>query len=241
MLTSLYYYGYYKPYIVNDIKRGNNKNTRISSYKQAIAEKNRTENSNTDLFSYYLNNAYKKEVVNYAADISSKYNGLKFDSQYILNKINSYDYEDEFSDNKNSLKSGFKRFTDRYNQYLDFSTDNEQTSVFLNEYTENINYRLDSNMDSLNSFGISKDENGYLHFDENYFDSLDEKSFIQNENGIKNFCEQVYNDTCDAMSIPMAEHMNFKKLEYYYNYIYSDKNYNPFKIIETGLLVDISV
>ena len=85
----------------------------------------------------------------------------------------------------------------------------------------------------------SENEYGKLFFDENYFDSLSPKNISENIKELREFCKSIYNDTCEIMTVPMEEHMNFKNLNYYYNYIFSNEKPNTVKIIETGMLVDI--
>ncbi|MCI8804494.1 MAG: hypothetical protein HFE59_01105 [Clostridiales bacterium] len=247
MLTNIFYYDFYKPYIFKNEKIASKhpvnypktENRKTSSFS-GQSEENKNE------YSFFLNKSFKNEIVNYAETISIDLNSIKNLAKNIINKTDSY-----FDTVKENLKSELKEFKKRYNTYTDFADKNYKHSPLLSNFSDSLKYRVESNYELLSKFGISyvggnvdADENleseyGKLFFDENYFDSLSTKNISENIKELREFCKSIYNDTCEIMTVPMEEHMNFKNLNYYYNYIFSNEKPNTVKIIETGMLVDI--
>lgn len=249
MLTNIFYYDLYKPYIFKNEKIASKQ---IVNYPKMENERmsdfsSETENNKNE-YSFFLNKSFKSEIINYAETISLDLNSIKNAAKNIINKTDSY-----FDTVKEYLKTELKEFSKRYNSYTDFADKNHKHSPLLSTFSDSLEYRVESNYEILSKFGISYVENdiirennengkdGYINlfFDENYFDSLSNKEIRENINELREFCKSIYDDTCEIMTVPMEEHMNFRNLNYYYNYIFSNEKPNTVKIIETGMLVDI--
>jgi len=249
MLTNIFYYDFYKPYIFKNEKIASKQpvnypkteNNRTSDFSAEQSEENKNE------YSFFLNKSFKNEIVNYAETISMDLNSIKNSAKNIINNTDSY-----FDTVKDNLKNELKEFKKRYNAYTDFADRNYKHSPLLLNFADSLKYRVDSNYGILSKFGVSYakddiiDENGdndrgKLFFDEDFFDSLSPKDISANIKELREFCKSIYSDTCEIMTVPMEEHMNFKNLNYYYNYIFSNEKANTVRIIETGMLVDISL
>lgn len=249
MLTNIFYYDLYKPYIFK-----NEKIAAKPSVNFSRAEKNKSSDFSSvesddekNDFSFFLNKSFKNEIVNYAETISIDLNSIKNSVKNIINNTDSY-----FSMPKDNLKKELKEFKNRYNAYTDFADKNNKHSPLLADFSDNLKYRVESDYETLLKFGLSysedntagknESENNFdLSFDETFFDSLPLDNISDNADSLREFCKSVYADACEIMTIPMEEHMNFKNLDYYYNYIFSNEKANTVKIIETGMLVDISL
>ncbi len=89
----------------------------------------------------------------------------------------------------------------------------------------------------MDNIGIDISENGFLKLRKDD----DTKSYNVEDGQIKKFYRNIYEKMCEFMSQPMSSHMEFKDFSYYFNYSGNyDKN-NSFKLIEQGILVDISM
>lgn len=230
MLTSLYYYNYYRPYIIknnsNSIKNNlNRKDTKTFSNKE------------DNKFSFFLNKSLKNEVVQYASNISKDFNKIKDTSKYISYLIGSKN--SNIDEKKKNLSSNISDFVKEYNEYLDFAEINDKHSGALDDYANSIKYHVNNNIDNLNLIGVTVNTDEKLSFNEEKIFNIKDSKFYDTIGNVKDLYNDIYFDTCEIMSFPMSKHMNFKGLDYYYNYKYASIEPNTFKIIEEGMLVDI--
>lgn len=234
MLTSLYYYGYYKPYIIKNSDSNNSLKNNFNR-KNAKTYSNKEDNK----FSFFLNKSLKDEVIKYASNISKDFNGIKDTAKYASYMISSKNSTME--EKKKNVSDCVDEFVDKYNEYLDFAEANDKHSGALDDYANSIKYRINDNIDDLNTIGVTVDKNQRLNFDKEKFSNIKASQFNDVMGNIKEMYDDIYFDTCEIMSFPMSKHMNFKGLDYYYNYKYSSIEPNTFKIIEEGMLVDIAL
>ncbi len=240
MLTNLFYYDFYKPYIF--------KNEKITSkYPKSNSDKSKNsearflnDDKSENEYSFFLNKTFKKEIVNYAENISVDFNSIKNSVKNIINNVGgSYVNIDS---KKEILKKELSELEEKYNSYKDFAENNYKNSSLLSEFSDNLKFCFEENSGVLAKFGMNYDNEAQtLYFDEEYFNSLNLSKMGKNINELSEFCKTVYDQTCEIMKVPMEEYMGFKNLSYYYNYIFSNENHNTVKIIETGMLVDISL
>jgi len=237
MLTNLYYYDYYRPYI---LKSGNNKLLRRrdfvkSNYKNLSTSNNSEKNLNS--FSFFLNKSLKNEVIDYASTVSREFNSIKDTARFMQNNLNDNSFDE--NGNANNIFYGMNDFVNQYNSYLEFADDNDQNSNILRSYADKIVNIVSKNKDELESIGIKMDDGGRLSIDEEVFGNIDAVKNVSDD--IKNMYSDIYKNTCQAMNAPLSQHMNFKNLSYYYNYKYASIDYNSFDIMDTGMLVDIKL
>lgn len=236
MLTNIFYYNYYKPYIVKE--KSNVKSVIRSKAKTEIAQ-SKTAKSGESTYEYSLNKAIKSDIVAYATDISSNLNSIKETTNFLINR---YTRRDIISNNeKKNFEDGLERFVDEINNFDNFYDSTSKSSSALNGYKQILSDRLDEYKDKLSYVGIEKNEEGTLSFDKEAFKSIDNKDYIDHIFESAQMFKDIYDDTCEVMQLPMSEHMNFKNLDYYYSYTYIPKYKNDFKYIETGMLVDIKL
>jgi len=237
MLTNLYYYDYYRPYI---LKNENNKLLKRkdfvkSNYKNLSSSNNSEKNLNS--FSFFLNKSLKNEVINYASTVSREFNSIKDTARFMQNNLNDNSFEKK--ENANNIFYGMNDFVNQYNSYLEFADDNDQNSNILRSYADEIVDIVSKNKDELESIGIKMDDGGRLSIDEEIFGNIDAVKNVSDN--IKNMYSDIYKNTCQAMNAPLSQHMNFKNLSYYYNYKYASIDYNSFDVMDTGMLVDIKL
>lgn len=236
MLTNIFYYGYYKPYIVKDTN--NTKAIKRTKAKTEIAKSSSAKSGNSP-YSYLLNKALKKDLVSFATDISSNLNSIKDTARFIVNRYTKKNVASE--EEKNNFADGLEDFANEVNSFSAFYENSSKESTALAGFDSVLSGRLNSKRDSLEKLGLSIDEGGQLSFNRDKFDSIADENYIDSIFECAELFDSVYNDTCEVMQLPLSEHMNFKNLNYYYNYTYAPKDKNSFKFIETGLLVDIKL
>lgn len=236
MLTNIFYYNYYRPYIVKETNSA--KKTARTSAKKEIAQSEQAR-SGDSAYSYLLNKSIKKEIVSYATDISRNLNSIKDTTRFIVNRYSKDNVLD--NDEIENFADGLEDFVNEINGFKEFYDSTSKESHPLNGYNSMLNTRLDENKQNLSEVGVIKDNNNILSFDRDKFKSIENKKYIDNIFSCADLFNEIYNDTCEVMQLPMTEHMNFKNLDYYYNYAYEPTNKTAFKFIETGLLVDIKL
>ena len=178
--------------------------------------------------SYVLNRSLNNNIKSYMSELASNFNGLKNISNNIYEKISS-----NFS--MKDLQENFGKFADSYNNFVKFIHQNEGGSKKFKKILNSLQNTVESNEEILDDLGIKLD-NDFLNFDtEKYNKSIIDLSKI------KNFCSDIYSKICDFMKEPMSNYMNFKDFSYYFNYSSDYNKNNAFKVIEQGMVVDISL
>lgn len=238
MLTNIFYYNSYKPYILKS--KSVNK---INSYKKVNKIYHNTKSNGSQKFSFFLNRALKDEIINYAGSISNDLNSIKNASKaFLMAEQSNIGIDSDSAAGSNGRQyydNLFKELVSKCNYYKSFSQNASKNSPALNAYEQSLDCELDNYHEALENMGVEFLSDNQLGFNEEKSALLDGEQYEQGLYNLKPFFSDLYNKTCDIMSLPMLEHMNFKELDYYYNYTYDTKDRSSFKLIETGLLVDI--
>lgn len=234
MLTNIFYYNFYKPYIVKGTS--STKAVKKSNLKTAIAQ-SKAAKSGEAAYSYFLNKSIKSEVVSYAQDISKNLNSIKDTTKYLTNRYSKANISGEGE--RNNFADGLEDFVNQVNDFNSFFESTDKDSAVLKGYDNMLEDRIVEKEEVLSVLGVERNEDGALSFDKDKFNEIKSENYIDNIFDCADLFNEIYKDTCEVMEIPLAEHMNFRNLDYYYNYTYAPKNKEAFKLIETGLLVDI--
>lgn len=220
MLTTLFYYDYYKPYILDKKNKENLRN--FPSQKSCSTDR-----------IYFMNKSLNDNVKSYIFEISSNFNGLKNISNHLTEKLETRFMTEPI---KEEIENSIENFTKTYNRFIGFLNENlENSQEFKNIYNNIINFSI-NNKKILNKMGINIKSNGLLYVKENN----DLKSIQKDKETLKSFYSKVYNNLCKFMQEPMANHMEFKDFSFYFNYSNDFKN-TSFRLIQQGILVDIGI
>lgn len=222
MISTLYYYNSYKPFILD---RQRARERKASPYKQTQGQKYK----DTEL-TYFLNKSLNDNIKSYMFELSSNFNGLKNVANNIYEKM-------YYGLSLDTLDENFEKFTHTYNRFKGFLEENTENSGNFTNILEKTKDIINENVDILDNIGIDISENGFLKLRKDD----DTKNYNVEDGQIKKFYRNIYEKMCEFMSQPMSSHMEFKDFSYYFNYSGDyDKN-NSFKLIEQGILVDISM
>ncbi|WP_317366481.1 hypothetical protein [uncultured Tyzzerella sp.] len=222
MISTLHYYNSYKPFIL-DKQRA--KERRTSPYQQNKGQKYK----DTEI-SYFLNKSLNDNIKSYMFELSSNFNGLKNVANNIYEKM----YYGLSLDN---LYENFENFTHTYNRFKGFLEENSENSGNFTNILGKTEDIINENIDMLDHIGIDISENGFLKIRKDE----DITNYNIEDDKIKNFYRNIYDKMCEFMSKPMSSHMDFKDFSYYFNYSGDFNKNNSFKLIEQGILVDISM
>lgn len=222
MISTLHYYNSYKPFILDKQRARERK---ASPYKQTQGQKYK----DTEL-TYFLNKSLNDNIKSYMFELSSNFNGLKNVANNIYEKM-------YYGLSLDTLDENFEKFTHTYNRFKGFLEENTENSGNFTNILEKTKDIINENVDILDNIGIDISENGFLKLRKDD----DTKNYNVEDGQIKKFYRNIYEKMCEFMSQPMSSHMEFKDFSYYFNYSGDyDKN-NSFKLIEQGILVDISM
>lgn len=220
MLTSIFYYDYYKPYILN---KDNKKNLRSFSFQK----NNSTERT------YFMNKSLNDNTRSYIFEMSSNFNGLKNISNALTEKLETRFMTEPI---KEEIENNIENFTKIYNRFIGFLDENLENSEKFKNISNNIKTFSANNIKILNKMGINIGSNGLLYIKENN----DLKNIQRDKEILKSFYSKIYNSLCKFMQEPMSNHMEFKDFSFYFNYSNEFKN-NSFRLIQQGVLVNIGI
>lgn len=237
MLTSVYYYNYYKPYIL----RGRGGRERI--YTPVEAKTNTSKSAGGQMPSFMLNKSLKSEVVRYANQLSHNINSLKNIARNLVQDAGEFQANVRYNGLGNAvdwLSDDVEEFVEAYNKTVEFSDKNMHSTSLMN-FTETLKGSIYGKGNTLSRYGLSIEDDGKLAFNKSVLVAAGEKRIARANDANVSLFQDIYDTTGEFLIMPMAEHMNFKGLGYYYNYKLGTVQADTFKIIESGLVIDKAV
>lgn len=232
MITNLFYYDHYRPYI---LKENKSKPLETSSSKSFM----KSESSESEQeFSYFLNKAFKDDIKSYVSKISNSFNSLKNITNYLALKLNN---KFEIHENVENSAKQIHKFAEKYNQFLDFYNSDYNANKNFSEYVTSVQNTINENKDTLENIGIYLTSNNKLSLSEDFSQETLKGCSNNILNNLKYVCDVIYQKTFETMKEPLTSYMNFKDFSYYFNYSMDKNNMKTFTLLERGLLVDIEV
>ena len=235
MLTSVFYYNFYKPYIVgNANNRGNGnyapRHERISSGR---------ENTETSGRVFVLNKSLRNDIISYAQNVTFGVTDLRASTKRAARDMENFNrmvHQDGWDEAIYNLSNDLEQFAAHFNSSARFMQNQEHSAglrTFSTEVADNVYY----NRGRLEMLGLTLSE-GQLSFSREQVlnMSYEEVSAAIGEN-IEIF-EGLRQYTHELMAEPLVEHMRFRGLTYHYNYQMGRMETEGFNLIEAGMLVD---
>jgi hypothetical protein len=239
MLTSVFYYNLYKPYLVSNA--GGKSGDYTIPRRSRIANRRETPETSGPVF--VLNKSLKNEMVKYARSVSCGVVDLRSATnrtESLMLDFNRTAHTEGWDSALGELVKNLSSFAYNYNQSTEFMQNQEHSTslaAFSYEIADNIFY----NRNRLEMLGLHLSENGYFAFDPTRVSGLsfEEVNVAIGEtigifSGLQSFTQQLLNE-------PLVEHMRFKGLNYHYNYQRGRLETDGFGLLETGLLLDRKV
>jgi hypothetical protein len=239
MLTNIYYYDIYRPYILSNRGPSN-----VTPKRVRIADRRAAVQPEPNGQTYILNKSLKDEIVQYAHDVSYGVTTLRGSTRRIVADMEHFNrdvHEEGFASARAGLAEDLDEFAGNYNTGANFMR-NQQHSTdlrwFSYEMADNVYY----NRERLEMLGLSLSEAGQLSFNGKHLTGLSEDRInIAIGENIQIFSD-MHRHTNTVLKEPLSEHMKFKGLSYHYNYkmgaMVAD---DGFGIIESGLLINKAV
>jgi len=235
MLTSIFYYGLYRPYIVSNA--GNRGGDHIPR-RSRIADKRETPETSGAV--YVLNKSLKNEVINYARAVSHGVVDLRSATQRTagdMQRFNRTAHEDGLETATEELVENLSAFAENFNRSAGFMQA-QDTSVGLRAFSYEVADNVYYNRNRLEMLGLHLSESGHFTFDAERVQSMSHEEInvaigenIEIFSGLQSFTQQL-------LSEPLVEHMRFQGLNYHYNYQRGAMESDGFGLLEMGLLVN---
>ena len=236
MLTSVFYYTLYKPYLVSNVSNRGNEN--YAPRRGRIADRRDTPETSGRVF--VLNKSLQNEIVRYARAVSHGVTDLRAATKQAASHMKDFNrivYEEGWDTAVGGLVNDLSRFANHFNQSAGFMQNQLHSTglrSFSNEVSDNVYY----NRHRLERLGLTLSQKGHLAFSPEQVTNMShgELSIAIGENievfsDLKSFTQQL-------MTEPLLEHMRFRGLRYHYNYKLGQMETEGFSLLEAGILVD---
>ena len=227
MLTTLYYYGHYRNFVTRNSGPDSNR-AWLKNDNQRVLPRGAT---------VQLNKSLSNRVADYAKGLSSSIVGLKDSAKMFLydaHAMNRNGYE-TYLNHLRWIEEDLHQFIHSYNtiQDLSFTTNHSPT---LKQYASSIRTFATENNEILTHLGIISGRANTLTY-HGFGNTTD----VQITREVVNAFRDAYDVASGFLDHPLAHHMEFKGLNYYYNYTIGQLSENSFRLIDQGLLIDIAV
>lgn len=232
MLTSVFYYNVYKPYIVG--KAGSRADGGIPR-KERIAQ-----NTEPAGRVFVLNKALRNEVVRYAQAVSFGVTDLREATKRAVTDMEHFNgmvHKEGWDSALSNMAENLELFSEYYNSsagFMQAQAHSEGLRLYSSEITDNVN----NNSVRLEMLGLVLSEEGQINFNREAVMAMnhEEMNVAIGENieifeGLRSYTQQL-------MTEPLVEHMRFRGLAYHYNYRLGTMETDGYNLIEAGMLVD---
>ncbi|MCL1842776.1 MAG: hypothetical protein FWF79_03095 [Defluviitaleaceae bacterium] len=236
MLTSVFYYNMYRPYIVGNV------NNRSSEGSIPRKERIRTGRDGGDQSGrvYVLNKSLRNEIVNYAQAVSHGVTDLREATKRTaidMQNFNGNVHREGWDNALEVLSENLGNFATHFNNSAGFMQQQMHSAglrAYSNEVTENVYH----NRERLEMLGLTLSEEGQMAYNHAQVSAMshDEINVAIGENieifeGLRSYTQQL-------MTEPLIEHMRFQGLNYHYNYRMGTMEAEGYSLLEAGMLVN---
>jgi len=232
MLTSVFYYNMYKPYIVGN---AGNRSEGYTPRRERIAQGNEPSGR-----VFVLNKALRNEIVNYAQSVSNGVSNLRDATKRTavdMENFNGTVHKKGFEAALENMTENLERFAEYYNRSAGFMQQ-QPHSTGLRSYSGEVTDNVHHNRTRLEMLGLTLSEEGQMAFDSEFVSAMNHKTInvaigenIEIFEGLRSYTQQL-------MTEPLIEHMRFRGLSYHYNYRMGTMETDGYSLIEAGMLVD---
>jgi len=248
LLTNVYYYNLYRPYILSTVNRSNrsNRGTRNSeessdsARKPKIAEMSPRNRLDSGLM-IVLNKSLNAEIVDYARNVSKGITGFKSSVRNTLLNMNNLGINsvyDGYDNARDAVEDGLFNLVDYFNESTEF-LDRQTQSQELQGYSNELRGKAMQGQNRLKLLGVSVSDAGdAMLFNPDVVRNLSQIELHAAISSTMQIFYSFYQTTSDVLVEPLSTHMPFKGLSYHYNYQLGRMVEDGFNVIEAGMIVD---
>ena len=233
MLTSMYYYNHYRNYLQRI--SGTAKSPMARAWPADIIGP--AAGRIAPGSSVQLNKAVSSRVVDYARDLSASVVGLKDAAKMFLYDMHLIDRNGSiaFENHLQWVEEDLENFIRSYNSIQHINS-NYGHSPELTHFAHYIRNFTEQSSHILSHLGVvTYHEHGLTYH--GMAATTNKETAKQAVDTFKG----AYNATRDFLIHPLAQHMEFKGLNYYYNYTIGGASETTFGLIGSGMLLDVAV
>ena len=234
MLTNVYYYNFYRPYIMGS------RNQIQDTSKRARIAVQRSQNAMNPDMQYVLNKSLSSEIVHYAQNVSFGVTGFRTAVRRLLQDMGSYNrnalYEGQEA-TRDQLERQLAAVSELYNANTAFLRQ-QQHSPSLRTLSFELGDNVYYNRSELGRLGFVLSQDQTVHFDAEAFRQLNHNEVRDAIGESRPVFNSLYQRTGEILSAPLSQHMQFRGLSYHYNYQVGRMVEDGFSIIESGMLID---
>jgi len=184
-----------------------------------------------------LNKAQNSRVLEYARGLSTSIVGLKDAAKMFLYDMHLIDRGGmmAFESHLQWVEEDLRNFISSYNN-IQHITHNYDHSQELSHFAQNMRVFTDQRSQILSHLGVISYDDDSLTYHGMGTTGTKEAA----KNAVDTF-KGAYNATRDFLIHPLAQHMEFKGLNYYYNYTIGSESGSTFGLVGSGMLLDVAV
>ena len=235
MLTNVFYYNLYRPYIV-----GSRESNDITHKRSRIAETTPQDKIDRGM-TIVLNKSLKAEIVRHVRSISHGVTGFKTSLNRLLNDMGGFGLNAMYNGYDSAVydvEKGLASVVDAYNKGTPFLERQEQSSE-LRDFSQSVRERMYQGSERLGLLGISFDEeSNAMQFDPSVLQSLSQFELHSAIGANIQVFHSLHQTTTDVLTAPLSAHLGFRGLSYHYNYQLGRIVEDGFGIIESGMIID---
>jgi len=234
LLTNLFYYGHYRDFVQRTSSGNNNNFNRALLDRGQIISAHRAEGT----ASVQLNKTFDKRILHFVKALGENVLTLKDSARMFSNDIKSLEITQGIGGLNNQMQwieEDLRNFAMSYNN-LNYISQVTGHSSNLSHFTHSIRNITQGNENLLSHLGIIIADQGGLSY--HGMGSTASKEITQQA---AMALKSAYDAARDFLVHPMSHHMEFKSLNYYYNYTIGNTPNDTFRLLESGILIDIAI
>jgi len=234
VLTNIFYFGHYRDFALRASSGSNSNFNRSLLNRAQIQTMHRAEGTSA----VQLNKTLDNRILHFAKALGENVLILKDSARMFANNMQSLDIAASVGNTYNQLQwieEDLRSFALSYNNlnYIHQATGHSQN---LSHLTHSIRNVTQGNETLLSHLGIVVADAGGLTY-HGIGNTASREITQQAAMALKN----AYDAARDFLSHPMSHHMEFKNLNYYYNYTIGNTPNDTFRLLESGILIDIAI
>ncbi|MCL1997249.1 MAG: hypothetical protein FWG65_00600 [Turicibacter sp.] len=235
MLTNVYYYKFYKPYIIG--RRGENGETSKQSRIAEMTPHDKLQNGMIIVF----NKSLKKEIVEYVKNVAHSVTGLKSAVHAALTDMGSFGLNamyDGYDSALDLIEDDMLDLVDIYNESSVFLREQDQ-SEDLRQFSLILKEGLQQGSDRLKSLGLTLDSDlNTLHYDKSKLRNMTTIEMHATIGANIQLFHSLHQNATEILSEPLSAHMRFDGLSYSFSYRIANLPLDGYDVIHAGMVVD---
>jgi hypothetical protein len=235
LLTNIHYFGQYRDFALRN-SSGRNNNFNKALYDRVRSSQTTAEAPEMVRTQIHLNKAYNNRVLQYVRILGQNIISLRDASRLFVQDSGNLDFTAggnlTFTDHLRWIEEDLRNFAMSYSN-LDYLSRNVGHSPGLSNFTHSIRTITRGHEAYLSHLGIMSADEGGLSYH-----GIGHGANIEITRSAAAAFQATYEVSKGFLDHPMTHHLEFRDLNYYYNYTIGNPPQDSFLLIESGILMD---